>query len=1299
VKHIVKKVIGWKSAKIFKPVVLSSVALAAGIAFSAQTYKVTTDVESCIYKCGQTATFTVTVADASHLNPSEGPQVAVLDNFGPMQISSTEVVLTNGATFSVSGTLAEPGFLRLTLPATKKGGSDPHVFSVGFEPEKIKKGSPSPADFDEFWASARAKLAAEVPLDPKMDLVPERSSSGFDFYRISFATFGRRVYGYMSVPKDSAKAPFPVHVGVNAAGFGSWTNDMSGERDCIRVQFSVYPFEPDWKWKETGLEEKYKALGAEARSRYGASTYATGGISSSREEYFFYPVILGIDRALDWIAARPDVDRKRFTYEGTSQGGGFGFYLCGLNRVFTKAAFYVPAITDTMGYLKGRMSGWPRIIEGNSSSPEGKAVAEKWAPYFDGANFASRIKCPVRVAVGFSDMTCPPCAVYAAYNEICVADKGIEHGIGMTHSCFPQLYKKLGEWVRAAAQSSSAQEPYYDVIVAGGGPAVIGAGYMAADVPFSAIRLRKPQTDRAEVWKATLEQFAKYRAGVDEVWFSTGICFPKMDEHRAAAKRLAAAAEDLRKLGILPSLQIQATIGHSDDFTYYADNSGITWQTYVPENGATAKTLNCFRAPEFLAYMREMASVYAEAVKPYAVWIDDDIRIVSHGGPGFGCYCEHCLALFAKKEGREYARQQLAEEMKKDAALAARWRAFSFEGEAALVRTIGEAVHAASPGTRMCQQQPFRCYPEHRLLYEACHETTGLPVGMRPGAGAYFDYDPRDQIAKAYYLALQIDTIGPLSFIDRICPEIESCPRSFACRSGRGVLLEGLEALSQGMNSLSALVIDAGFETPEWYGSEILAPLARNAALLKRYVAVNEGARRCGYGFTGTPPTQLQTASLPLSPLLRGARSELAHIVTTTAAKNAVEAGSYAVTQLLSGGVLIDGAAAEILFAAGYGAAIGLDGIVSADGALRERFLPIPVNDGFKARETPVSSQTLFLKPAAGVTAISEYYSDANNEPLNLPGVAAVMFETKSGLRRVVFGTHAFTAGLSKASGDRVMQLHRLADWASHGKSPVLIETPTRSFVQPRVRKDGSLASVVFVNASIGETAPVKLRLRGVPSAVEKAVWSSLDTDDAALAVVRDGADALVTLPPVPAWTGGYLFFEGAAEPIPAFIFGQNLEHTRSAVQGGISAQLVRNRKFAGKPSRKGVSMMWEPYGSRAVYDRASFGCTRHAVKSQMHRINEIGCQVIGSLEPDGEAGIRQDCIGVRGGVKHTFKAVVSSWNPEDTTMTLRATAADGRVLAERDFTVNTKTRKDWTHALCWTSRPRRTRRSQSPSA
>jgi cephalosporin-C deacetylase-like acetyl esterase len=53
------------------------------------------------------------------------------------------------------------------------------------------------------------------------------------------------------------------------------------------------------------------------------------------------------------------------------------------------------------------------------------------------------------VAVGFSDVVCPPCAVYAAYNEIKVKDKAIGHGIGMTHSCFSSFYTQYGKWLDA----------------------------------------------------------------------------------------------------------------------------------------------------------------------------------------------------------------------------------------------------------------------------------------------------------------------------------------------------------------------------------------------------------------------------------------------------------------------------------------------------------------------------------------------------------------------------------------------------------------------------------------------------------------------------------------------------------------------------------------------------------------------------------------------------------------------------------------------------------------------------------
>ena len=319
----------------------------------------------------------------------------------------------------------------------------------------LEKGSPRPDDFDAFWAEARSRLAAEVALDPKVELVEERSGPAWKFYRISFATFGRRVYGYMSVPTDRALAPYPIEFQVSAAGFGEWSNDMEPAADRIVVFFSVYDWAPDWNWLINGLQSRYDAMNADYEKRYNCKRYCTAGITESREEYYFYPVLLGINRAVDWLCAREDVDHKRVWYEGTSQGGGFGFYLCGLNHHFTRAVFFVPAITDTMGYLKGRESGWPKIVESNSSTPEKRAAAERNAPYFDAANFASLITCPVRVVAGLSDTTCPPSAVTAAFNEIKSEDKRIIYGQDMPHGCYDNVYYVLGNWLRGVTNSGA----------------------------------------------------------------------------------------------------------------------------------------------------------------------------------------------------------------------------------------------------------------------------------------------------------------------------------------------------------------------------------------------------------------------------------------------------------------------------------------------------------------------------------------------------------------------------------------------------------------------------------------------------------------------------------------------------------------------------------------------------------------------------------------------------------------------------------------------------------------------------
>ena len=423
------------------------VALAVGLSAVGESaplrYEIVNDRADCVYDCGAEARFRVTVTDDGGQAVTSGRVTAELDDCGPRQLASAVWDLAATNEFEISGRLDEPGFLRLRLKARD---TEDRIWGVAYEPGKIRKGSPSPADFDAYWAGERARLAAEVPLDPQMTLVPEKSSEGWDFYRISFATFGRRVHGFMTVPTDRTLAPFPVNFQVAAAGMGNWSNTIYPNTNSICVFFSVFPFEPHWNWREAGLQEKYDALEKASKEKYGTG-YPCAGVSEGREACFFHPVLLGIDRAVDWVAAREDVDPRRFRYRGTSQGGGLGIMLTALNRHFTRAVFYVPALTDTLGCLAGRLSGWPKMLE-KQRSEEAKATVKKVAPYFDAANFASRITCPVRIAVGFSDPTCPPSAVYATYNEI-RSDKRILHGIGMTHSCFGRFYDELGRWVES----------------------------------------------------------------------------------------------------------------------------------------------------------------------------------------------------------------------------------------------------------------------------------------------------------------------------------------------------------------------------------------------------------------------------------------------------------------------------------------------------------------------------------------------------------------------------------------------------------------------------------------------------------------------------------------------------------------------------------------------------------------------------------------------------------------------------------------------------------------------------------
>ena len=384
--------------------------------------------------------------------------------------------------------------------------------------------------------------------------------------------------------------------------------------------------------------------------------------------------------------------------------------------------------------------------------------------------------------------------------------------------------------------------------------ALVSVPCAAAEPPLVMIRLRGPNTADDAQWAKTFKALRENRGACDDVWFSTGIGFPKIEWHAAHAKRLVRYADDLRSVGIVPSLQFQATLGHSDEITLLEGVDGKTWGGFTGRGGTEGKACNCPRQPGFLAYVREMARLYA-SFKPSVVWIDDDLRIAGHAPASpwgkvpegwIGCWCPTCLAAFNAETGGKWTRETLDAAMKRDTALFDRWEKFSFAGIAEVARVIAEETHKVSPETRLAYQHGGYRNDSQLTVYRAMHEATGLPVGARPGGGAYFDYNPNDQMVKAFGAAHQRNCLGNPEWIEAWCPEIETCPRAFASRTAQGLLNEAFVNLAYGMNCLSFLIMSTRHETDEWYSENLLAPLAAEKPCLEAYRRHNAGALPAG---------------------------------------------------------------------------------------------------------------------------------------------------------------------------------------------------------------------------------------------------------------------------------------------------------------------------------------------------------------------------------------------------------------------------------------------------------------------
>jgi cephalosporin-C deacetylase-like acetyl esterase len=321
--------------------------------------------------------------------------------------------------------------------------------TAGFAPESLQPVAEDPADFDAFWSAGKEELA-KLPMDAKLTLLPEYSTSKVDVYHVSLQNIGSvengvsRLYGILCEPKGEGK--YPALLGVPGAGVRPYRGMVEmAEKGVLTFQIGIH-----------GIPVTYDPQIYDALRQAALVNYPTFNLDN-RERYYFRRVYLGCVRANDFLLSRPKWDGKRLAVTGGSQGGALSLITAGLDPRVNALAAYYPALCDLPGYLQGRAGGWPHMFkamgEGSHRTPE----KIKTAQYYDVVNFARRVTMPGLYTWGYNDETCPPTSMFAAYNVI-PGPKQLLLALETGHFQVKEQSDKVDAWLDHFLKTGQAEE-------------------------------------------------------------------------------------------------------------------------------------------------------------------------------------------------------------------------------------------------------------------------------------------------------------------------------------------------------------------------------------------------------------------------------------------------------------------------------------------------------------------------------------------------------------------------------------------------------------------------------------------------------------------------------------------------------------------------------------------------------------------------------------------------------------------------------------------------------------------------
>lgn len=338
-----------------------------------------------------------------------------------------------------------PGFYRANCIVNNKSA---RAFNFGINPAAIVSEPDKQLDFDEYWAAAKAQLAA-IDMNAQLTELEKKSTDKRKIYLVELQSVPDSpdgapviVRGYYAEPQDGQKHPVIMHFyGYDSQNATSWPPCPGGnDSEYAEFFFSIR----GQMLNNRAASNRVPDGKGDFVNIYGDWFAYNFGV---KDGYYYRGAFMDCVQAVRFMATRETSDMTQLFAEGSSQGGALSYAVAALSDYpFTAIAPCVAFLGDFPDYFN--IVSWPaETAKANKGSMTDEEMYA-FLSYFDTKNLATRIAASVIACSGLQDVTCPSHTNLAPFNNLPTEDKVMYYYPEMGHEIPAGWNKKIMDFFR-----------------------------------------------------------------------------------------------------------------------------------------------------------------------------------------------------------------------------------------------------------------------------------------------------------------------------------------------------------------------------------------------------------------------------------------------------------------------------------------------------------------------------------------------------------------------------------------------------------------------------------------------------------------------------------------------------------------------------------------------------------------------------------------------------------------------------------------------------------------------------------